>query len=237
MRLGQQLYDSIFPPKFELMPRERQLLAQMYPRINWSRVVVHHQMPWFMRYSFAIGVALPDAYNRCQVHIHIRQLDCLAPAERWAILVHEAFHVQQYYDLGSLEPHGWSWGYQRRFMRYYLGWYFHSLWKGLFQERLPWRKAQRQAYRQHPMEVPAYWQEGLFRKQSTLFQARAVNDFFKETPHLICTHSRIPQAPPLFFHGIAWFLCGLIALSKPFLDVLLYPLSIALGGRSKKKHK
>lgn len=234
MRLGQSLYNSIFPPTFALSPREQALLGKMYPAIDWSRVEFHGQLPWFMRYSFAIGVALPDAYNRYLVRVHLRDIGRLSPLERCSILVHEAFHVQQYHDLDSLEQRGWSWGYNRRFMRYYLGWYYQTLWEALWQQRLPWRKAKRHAYRQHPMERTAYWQEGLFCKYCKLYQERSIEELFELVPHLVCTHSRVPQAPAWPFHGAAAFLGILMMLSKPFLDVLLYPFALALGGRSLK---
>lgn len=232
MRLGQRLYNTLFPPRFELSLRERQLLAGMYPQVNWKRVEFNQQMPWFLHYTFAIGVALPNAYRRSLVHVHLRRLDNLSPEERWCILVHEAFHVQQYYDLNSLDQSGW--GYNRRFMRYYLGWYFQTLWVGLWRERLPWRQAQNYAYRQHPMERTAYWQEGLFRKYLRVLQGRSVTDFFAAVPHLVCTHSRVPAAPSIGFHGLAILLTLLVSLSKPLLDVCLYPLALILGGRAVK---
>lgn len=232
MHLGQRLYNSVFPPRFELSPQEQQLLTNMYPNIDWRQVVFNQQLPWFLHYTFAIGVALPNAYRRSWVHIHLRQINQLRTEERWCILVHEAFHVQQYYDLNSLDHSGW--GYNRRFMRYYLGWYFQTLWVALWQKRLPWRQAQTYAYRQHPMERTAYWQEGLFRKHLRVLEGQSVTDFFAAVPHLVCTHSRVPETPTVPFHGVAILLTLLIALSKPLLDIFLYPLALVLGGRSTK---
>ena len=232
MRLGQRLYNSIFPPTFELSPLERRLLEGMYPKIDWASVVFNRRLPWFMQYSFAIGVALPNAYNRHLVHVHLRQIDKLLVADRWCILVHEAFHIQQYHDLGSLQNRGWGWGYHRRFMHYYLGWYFQTLWEGYWHKKLSWREAKVQAYRQHPMERTAYWQEGLFRKHLHVFRQRSVEEFFELVPHLVCTHSRIPETPRWPFYGLALVLGLLIALSKPLLDLLLFPIAWLLGGRA-----
>lgn len=231
MHLGQKIYNSVFPPSFELLPKEQRLLQQMYPAIDWKKVEFNTCLPWFMHFSFAIGAALPASYNGGKVHIYLRDKDNCSLNERLAIMVHEAFHVQQYYDLKSMTSSSWGWGYNRRFMRYYLGWYFQMLCEGFFKDRLTWKGAQHYAYRQHPMERTAYWQEGIFRKNINSYRGHSVIGFFKEVPSLVCTNSNVPQAPKWFFHVLAAFLCLLIALSKPLLDAILLPFALLLGGR------
>lgn len=234
MKLGQKLYNSIFPPSFELLPKEQRLLTQMYPQIDWKKVEFNTCLPWFMHFTFAIGSALPASYNGEQVHIHLRDKDRCSLHERLAIMVHEAFHVQQYHDLESMTKGSWGWGYNRRFMRYYLGWYFQVLYEGYFKEGLTWKEAKQQAYRQHPMERTAYWQEGIFRKHINTYRGHSVIGFFKEVPRLICTHSQVPAAPKRIFHFMGTLLCLLIALSKPLLDAILLPVAFLLGGRPMK---
>jgi hypothetical protein len=232
MSIGQKLYNSISPPAFKLLPKEQRLMQQMYPQIDWKKVEFHTRMPWFMQYTFAIGVALPSAYNREKVHIYLREKDQKSLNERLAIMVHEAFHAQQYHDLASMNKGSWGWGYNRRFMRYYLGWYFQMLYEGFFKNKLTWKDTKQQAYRQHPMELTAYRQEGIFRNHINAYRGHSVIGFFKQVPQLICTNSHVPPAPAFVFHITATLLCVLIALSKPLLDAILLPLALLLGGRS-----
>jgi hypothetical protein len=231
MPLGQQLYNSVLPPAFELLPKEQRLLHQMYPEIDWSKVEFNAGLPWFMHFTFAIGTALPHSYNGQRVHICLRDKDRRSLNERLCIMVHEAFHIQQYHDLESMTSGSWGWGYNRRFMRYYIGWYFQTLWEALFEDKMTWKDAKQHAYRQHPMERTAYFHEGIFRKNINVYRGHSVIGFFNQVPRLVCTNSHVPAAPHWFFHGLATFVCVLIALIKPLLDALIFPLALLLGGR------
>lgn len=233
MRLGQQLYNSVLPPSFELMPKEQRLLQQMYPHVDWTKVEFNTNLPWFMHYTFAIGSALPASYNSDRVHVYLREKDRRSVDERLSIMVHEAFHVQQYHDLESMTKGSWGWGYNRRFMRYYLGWYFQVLYEGFFKDGMSWREAKQHAYRQHPMERTAYFHEGLFRKYVNTYRGHSVIGFFKEVPRLVCTSSNVPDAPKWFFHFLGTLLSVLLALSKPLMDAVFFPIALLLGGRAK----
>lgn len=237
MKLGQRLYHFIFPPAFELMPKDCRLLAQMYPKVDWSLVNCYSQMPWFMHYTFAIGTALPSAYNNKKVHIYIRALERMSVDQRLTILVHEAYHIQQYQELNSMgeQNKGFNWGYNRRFLRYYIGWYLEGLYKALFKDKEKWSVATNVAYRQHPMEVPAYRQEHIFRQCINLYRGHSVKMFFKQVPEIICQQTPLPKAPSLFFHSLGILLTLLITVAKPTIEIITWPIAFLLGGRSAKK--
>jgi len=237
MKLGQQLYDLIFPPSFALMPKDRRLLEQMYPKVDWSLVNCHSQMPWFMHYTFAIGTALPSTYCSNKVHIYIRDLESLPANQRLSILVHEAYHVQQYYELNSMgkEKKFSAWGYNRKFMRYYIGWYFEGLYKALFKDKKKWSEVANVAYRQHPMEIPAYQQEAIFRQCINLYRGHSVQIFFKQVPKMVCQQTTVLKAPAPFFHTLGLLFSILITIAKPIVEIISYPIVLLLGGRSKKE--
>ena len=237
MNLGQRLYNFIFPPSFELMPKDCRLLEQMYPKIDWSLVKCYSQMPWFMHYTFAIGTALPSTYNRKKVHIYIRDIESMSVNQRLAILVHEAYHIQQYYELNSMgeQNKGLGWGYNRKFMRYYIGWYLEDLYKAFFKDKKKWSEATNVAYQQHPMEVPAYQQENIFRQCINLYRGHSVQIFFKQVPEMVCQKTPLPKAPSPFFHTLGMLFTILITVAKPIIEVVNWPIAVLLGGRSDKK--
>lgn len=237
MKLGQRLYEFIFPPSFALMPKDGRLLEQMYPKVDWSLVNYYSQMPWFMRYTFAIGTALPSTYGTKKVHIYIRDLESMSANQRMTILVHEAYHVQQYYELKSMgkENKTLGWGYNRRFMRYYIGWYLEGLYKAIFKDRKKWSEAANFAYRQHPMEIPAYRQEHIFRQCINLYRGHSVLQFFKQVPNMVCQQAAPLKAPAPFFHASGILFTLLITIAKPIIEIVTCPMALLLGGRSKKK--
>jgi hypothetical protein len=237
MKLGQRLYQFIYPPSFDLMPKDCRLLEQMYPKVDWSLVDCYSQMPWFMHYTFAIGTALPSTYDGKKVHIYIRNLESMSVDQRLTILVHEAYHVQQYYELNSMgkQKKGLAWGCNRRFLRYYIGWYFEGLYKAVFKDKKKWSEATNIAYRQHPMEVPAYRQEHIFRQCINLYRGHSVQMFFKQVPEMVCHQTPLTNAPSLFFHSLGTIFTLLITIAKPIIEIVNWPIALLLGGRSEKK--
>lgn len=239
MNLGQRLYHFTFPPSFELMPKDCRLLEQMYPKVDWSLVVCYSQMPWFMRYSFAIGTALPSTYCHKKVHIYIRDIERMSPNQRLTLLVHEAYHVQQYYELNSMgkKNNRFNWGYNRRFMRYYIGWYLEGLFKAFFKDKKKWTEAANLAYQKHPMEVPAYQHEHTFKQCINLYRGHSVSLFFKQVPRMVCQQTPLPKAPAPFFYVVGTLFTLLITIAKPIIELVNWPIAFLLGGRSGKKNK
>jgi hypothetical protein len=233
MKIGQRLYDSIFPPSFKLSPKEQRLLEQMYPDINWDYVRCCDGMPWFMEFTFAIGTALPQTYNRRYLAIHFRNYEQMFSDQRVAILVHEAFHIQQYQELNSMAKNTSGWGFNRRFMRYYIGWYFEGLFQALFKQKKKWSTATQYAYRQHPMETKAYNQEAFFESQMSHYQGHSIGVFFQQIPELICIDAQLPKAPSFLFYLMGSALSFFISIVRPLVELILLPIAFLLGGRSK----
>ncbi|BDS12837.1 hypothetical protein [Aureispira anguillae] len=231
MGFGQLLYDSVFPPSFALKLKERQLLEQMYPNIDWEYVRCNYRMPWFMQHTFAIGTALPHSYSSQYLNIYIRTPNTMTTDQRLSILVHEALHIQQYHELNSMGEKAKGWGFNRKFMHYYLGWYLQGLYQALIKDRKRWKAALQYAYWQHPMEITAYRQEKQFRQHINLYLETPVPIFFKQIPTLVCHQTAIPPTPSIFFYSLAALLSILITIARPLIELLLLPIAFLLGGR------
>lgn len=231
MKLGQRIFNHIAPPAFDLQPKELRLIQHMYPNIDWQQVRFYHQMPWYMHYSFAIGTALPRAYERASVQVYFRNRFECSVQQRLCLLVHEAFHVQQYYELNSLGKKNRGWGFFRRFMRYYIGGYLQMLWQKFIKERHSWAIALQLAYREHPMEKPAYDQEAAFRNYIPLYRGHSVRVLFKKAPQLVYQETTPLEAPSLPFHILGACITLLITILTPLLELPLLLLAYLLGGR------
>lgn len=242
MKLGQQIYNSVFPPTFDLKPKEKQLMEKMYPDVNWDYVRCYDGLPWFMHYTFAIGTALPSTYNGRFVNIYFRDHDKMSIHQRTLILVHEAFHIQQYQELQSMSENTSGWGFNRRFMRYYLSWYFQGLFKALFKDKTNkekgfikrWQAATHFAYRRHPMEIPAYNHEAGFAECMGHYRGHSVNNLLKQVPQLVVRDAELPKPPALSFGLMGGGLSLTISLIKPFIEGILLIVAMALGGRDLK---
>jgi len=234
MNLGQRLYDSIFPKSFELKPKEQQLLQMMYPQIDWKFVRYYDGLPWFMKFTSTIGTALPHSYSGRFIHVYFKDYHKMSIYQSTLILVHEAFHIQQYQELGSMGAKSSGWGFFRRFMQYYLGWYFQGFFKAIFKDKKKWSDATQYAYRQHPMEIPAYDHEADFEKEINLYKGHAVPVFFQQKPNLIRTDVQLPERPSLVFwlmgSGLALFIC----LVKPLMELPLALVAFILSGFRRK---
>lgn len=236
MNFGQRLYNSIFPTSFELKPKEQQLLQIMYPQIDWKFVRCYDGIPWFMRYTSTIGTALPHSYNGRFVNIYLKDYHKMTIYQSTLILVHEAFHIQQYQELNSLGGNSSGWGFFRRFMQYYLGWYFQGFYKAIFKDKKKWSDATHYAYRQHPMEIPAYDHEANFEKEINLYKGHAVPVFFQQKSELIRTDAQLPQRPTFLFWIMGSSLALFICIIKPLIEIPLWGIALLLGGRTNKKN-
>lgn len=232
MKFGQQLYNGIFPQAINLSAKDQQLLQQMYPNIDWNYVRYYNSIPWFMHFSTTIGTALPDSYNSRFINVYFRNFEEMPIYQKLLILVHEAFHIQQYQELSSMGKKTTGWGFNRRFMRYYLGWYFQSFYQAIFKLKRSFKDASHHAYRQHPMEVPAYDHEAHFEAFISDYRGHAVGVFFQQNPSFIIHDSKLPQAPSFVFHLMGSGLALFISLIKPLVEFfLLLPIAYLLGGR------
>lgn len=232
MKLGQRIYNRIAPPLIELRPKELQLLEQMYPDIEWDYVHCYNGMPWFMYYTFAIGTALPHTYRGREIHIYLENYDQLSTEQRLLILVHEAFHIQQYQELNDMGQQSKRWGFHRKFIRYYLGWYFQQLYQLCKSRKHSWASCLQQAYRQHPMEAPAYRHEHLLAQHLALYRGHSVSNLLKQVPKLICTNAQLPARPAFIFYAMGSILALTISIIKPVLEIGLWGIALMFGGRT-----
>lgn len=209
-----RFYRSFFSEKINIHAEQQALLKAIFPKLDWQKVTFREGLPWFAQRSFAVGMALPAALSRQGTAIHFAGYHTEHPFSQTVLLVHEAFHIQQYHDLRNR----WiDFGYFRRFMRYYIGWYLAGLW----QHRRTGDSNQK-AYRLHPIEVPAYHYEELFVNCYADFRRLPLAAFLQQHTQLICLHSGSIARPPQW----AWALGSLIAL----LIATVIPLTKALVG-------
>jgi len=188
-------------------------------------------MPWFMSKSFAIGTALPHSYNRHQLNIYFRDFEGMNSVSATLLLVHEAYHIQQYHDLQSMSDQTSGWGFNRRFIRYYLGWYFQMLMDALLFKRMGLNKAQQHAYRQHPMEVPAYNHENAFGQLLKHFHAHESGTFLQQFPFLVIQKSLLPERPSIGFLFFGSMIALFVGFSKPIIEGIILLVAFVLGGR------
>lgn len=186
----------------------------MYPNIRWDQVHFYRDLPWFMQDSFAIATALPATYHHRRIHVHCQNYGPKDPHSLLS-LVHEAYHIQQYEDLGR----GWGLGFFRGFTVYYLGAFLASFWKAL--RNGGFQKVFYRAYISHPMERTAYAQEANFKLWQSDLARLGPQRFLEYHSHL-----RVRQSPtvPLAW---PWKMLGaiaavLIALAKPLVEGLLW---------------
>lgn len=213
---------SFFPQRIALKAEHEQLLRQMFPKLPWSYLRFYDAMPWFMSKSFAIATVLPSTYSGGYLNIYLRNYGREEEFQSLSTLVHELFHVLQYYDLGSMGRAGSYFGFFRPFLWHYLSWYFALL--------LAYRRpnkaspsAAQQAYRFHPMEMPAYDFEYSFARAYSAKGRLGTEQFLAKHPELLRTTSAYPQNnyAPSWAWYLALLLSLLIALSKPLLDLLI----------------
>jgi hypothetical protein len=234
MKAGQLLFNSILPPVAKLSRTESDILKEMYPEINWVNVICFEGLPWYMKLSNAIGTALPDSYNRKRVNIYFKKYKDTPVKQRLLLLVHESFHILQYHELGSMNRNNKGIGFNRKFIHYYFGWYFQGLYHSFFKEKMTWSSSKSKAYRQHPMEVPAYNQEAEFEKKISTFYSDESKKYSGRYPELICTDSQLPDSPSFIFHFSGGLLALFISIIKPVIELIIIVVALILGGRLNK---
>ena len=136
MSWGQKLYDWVSPPSISLPVRLIFLLEQMYPNIDWKNTPCYDGIPWFVSRSFAIGIALPRYSFAQKRGIYIRDVKEISKTDFKSILIHEAYHIQQYEDLVT----GLDWNFNCGFMQHYLGLTLQYLYDGIFRKKMPLKR-------------------------------------------------------------------------------------------------
>lgn len=102
---------------------------------------------------------------------------------------------------------------------------------GIVGNTAPFSRANHEAYRYHPMEIPAYRYESEFAQKYGWYQSLPIEIFVENYPNLICKHSGNISRPPLW----AWAMGGLVALLvcivKPIMDLVLGGAACLVGKR------
>ena len=200
--------------QFNLELETQHLLAKIYPTIAWPKVRFYEPLPWFMSKGFVIAMALPATYSLQKLDVHFKQYDN-QDDYNLATLVHECFHVFQYQRLATF----WDFGYCRRFMVYYLGWYI-CLWvKNCIKYKFDMQRVGFESYRFHPFEIPAYDMEARFLEWYKINKNTNIDfenaDFLKIQVYKLSTETR----PPFWALSLGLFFAISISWVKPFLEL------------------
>lgn len=207
------LREDFFLKKHEIRQSTRQLLQQVYPSVDWSRVDFYEGLPWFtpLAAPFVSAQALPHFYSMHRFRIYLKKYD-ESRAQCLADIIHEAYHVMQ----GMSFHKGYGLGFFRTWMVLYLADFF------------------RNGYRQNVFEIPAFDQEfrflayceskGLHGIQPPL--PPNVLQSIDEHTGLLARHSSWPKIAGWWTIPAAIVLCLVVTVSKPALDLLLGALRL-----------
>lgn len=232
---AQNIYDSILPEPFTLAPREVELLSFLYPTVDWSKVRYFRGLPWFAQKGFASAMAIPSTYTFNHVHIHFKDFDPKKPYQV-IILVHEAFHVLQYHDTNSMNSY-FAFGFFRKFLRWYLAWYFKRVIPNIFKKRMGLSDANYDAYRYHAMEIPAYGIEPVFGESMTNYYLYPRKAYEEKYMKLVQEDSEIESPPNFLLLFFSMCITLSIAIIKPTLEVIALFFAILLGAKTWKSRK
>lgn len=202
--------QRLFPQRIQPPPQLLAFLRRMYPNIPWQKVQIYEGLPWFLP-GWVSGIVLPASLHHQNFHIYLKKWDYQS-VTNLSTLVHEAYHVQQAFDLGQGRGVGWFRGFLFRYFGYYLQAYL----------RHP-----QQAYRQHPMEIPAFGQGDTFFNDFLAFRStksianhpEILAEFMDQHPYMVVHKSQFPPLP---------FAYQLPALLAVVFVSLLFPLSLLL---------
>jgi hypothetical protein len=201
--------SNFFLKKVTPLPSTMQLLKDLYPTVDWSRVNFYEGLPWFTPFiaPYVNAQALPHFYSFNRFSIYIRKFDesriqCVSD------IVHEAFHVLQ----GMKFWKGYGIGILRGFTIYYSAVYT------------------KYGYRNNPFETSAYDQEFRFldfceKHHQHGIVPEADSRIFKDVgsePSLIYRKFSYRYNENFFILIACFIVCVLLAIIKPLLDVVIY---------------
>lgn len=220
------------PQPVQPSPYMMQVLRKIYPRIDFQRVRFFDGLPWYMRKAAPVAVTLPATFDTSYIHIYFQQYAEKSPYHQ-SILVHECFHVLQYFDLANAK----GIGFFRWFLVCYFAEYINMLIKGVIARNF--KDLTYHAYRHHPMEEPAYDIEA---KSYQLFVTAQKNLSTPDLPALTTTHANYRWLPALTTIILITPAILLLTLLKTILEIFLLPLLSSIDARNaantpkKEKH-
>ena len=200
--------NNFFLKKHTPLPTTMQLLRDLYPSIDWSRVDFFEGLPWFTPFiaSYVNAQALPQFYSFSRFSIYVRKYDELR-AQCLGDIVHEGLHILQCMNFWN----GYGFGIVRGFTVYY---------SALFAKY---------GYRNNPFEVPAYDQKFRFldfceRHHQHGIKPKIDTSVFKNITTdttLVFRKYQFKYEGNYLRLGASFVFCMLVALIKPFIDGLI----------------
>jgi hypothetical protein len=200
---------ELFLKKHVPLESTMQLLKDLYPSVDWSRVDFYEGLPWFTPIvaPYVTAQALPQFYSFNRFRIYLKKFDesrvqCLAD------IIHEGCHIMQAMYFWK----GYGFGFFRGFMLYYIAMF------GKY------------GYRSNPFETTAYDQEYRFLDYC---EKRNLHGIVPPVPpgtfHDISSEKTLVfnnykfRYKENFFVLIGSFLfCIIMALIKPFADAVVF---------------
>lgn len=231
MALGNQIFRFFYQHSFVLDTPMKAVLKKTYPNIPWQHVVFKTGLPWFMQQSSVLATVLPAAFCNKKIYVYLKDSQHLDTFQWQSILMHEAYHIQQYKDTQSIGFGLLNWGFNRCFIRWYLAWYFQIFWKSVLQYR-SFRQAASRAYELHPMEIPAFAKEAHFRAQRSSYFEPGIGSEIVVNTCLELEHHK----PAFGMRLIAGIICLLLAIIHPLIISTGCCFGWILGGRPGSKH-
>ncbi len=128
----------------------KELLAFLYPAVDWSRVAFFSGLPWYAQLFSpnTDAITLPDPIGGSAYRIYLGSNTDFCLSSTLETLVHEAFHIQQFMSIAG----GYGAGFFRPgFIGYLICFMQHGF-----------------KYDDNPYEIDAYAQESAFRQCNTV---------------------------------------------------------------------
>jgi hypothetical protein len=190
-----------------------ELLKELYPTVDWTRVDFYEGLPWFTPFiaPYVSAQALPRFYSFGGYRIYLKTFD-ESRAQCLADIVHEGFHIMQAMQFWK----GYGVGFLRGLMVYYNALFFTH------------------GYRSNPFEIPAYDQEFRFLDYCSKLGFHGIIPKLPAHPFgpipkesgLIFTRSLFKyEGSRLILLG-SFLVCLLIALVKPLADVIVFGIGL-----------
>lgn len=208
-KIIQSINTNFFLKKHTPLPYTMQLLKDLYPSVDWSRVDFYEGLPWYTPFiaSYVNAQALPQFYSFNRFSIYLRKFD-ESRAQCLGDIVHEGMHIVQ----GMNFWNGYGFGIFRGFTLYYSALFI------------------KYGYRDNPFEIPAYDQKFRFMEFCEKHDQHGI------IPGIdTATLKNISQEAPLVFRkykfnyegnyfslAISFVFCLLLALIKPVIDGLAF---------------
>lgn len=200
---------NFFLKKHTPLPSTMQLLKDLYPKVDWSRVDFYEGLPWYTPFiaSYVNAQALPQFYSFSRFSIYLRKFD-ESRAQCLGDIVHEGMHIVQVMHFWN----GYGFGILRGFTVYY---------SALFTKF---------GYRNNPFEVPAYDQKFRFmdfcekHNQHGIkpeIDTAVLKKVYSETP-LVFRNYQFHYVGNFFILVVSFVFCLMLALIKPLIDGFVF---------------